>query len=158
MTGAETVGLPVGAPLPDVTLGGPDGPVALHDLAAGTPLVIAFYVEDQTPTCSAQLCAFRDDYDLIEELGAIFVGISADDAASHARFREAQQFPFPLLVDPNLEAARAFRVVDETGKRSIRALFVIDENSTVQASIPYYNPANGDQYQAVFAALGLELE
>ena len=157
MTGAETAGLPEGTPLPDLTLTGADGPVALRDLAGGKPLVVAFYVEDQTPTCSAQLCAFRDDYDLIEEMGASFVGISADDAESHARFRESQHLPFSLLADPNLEAARAFRVVDETGQRSIRALFVVDAAGTIKTSIPYYNPANGDQYQAVFEALGLDL-
>ena len=126
MTDPMTDPLAPGAPLPDLTLEGPAGPVSLETLRDGHALVIAFYVEDNTPTCSAQLCAFRDDYDLVEELGAVFVGISADSAATHAAFAEQQSLPFALLADPDLAAAHAFGVLDETGKHSIRALFVTD--------------------------------
>ena len=74
--------LEAGAPLPDLTIKGPDGPVRLHDAAAQGPLVIAFYQEDATPVCTAQLGAFRDDFDLIAEAGARLLAISADDRTS----------------------------------------------------------------------------
>ena len=67
-----------GSPLPETILDGPDGPVTLDQIRAGRPLVVAFYSEDATPTCSAQLCAFRDDFVVIEELGAAFVGVSTE--------------------------------------------------------------------------------
>ena len=146
-----------GAPLPDVTLEGPDGAVRLHDAAGRGPLVIAFYTEDATPTCTAQLCAFRDDFDLIVEAGASLLAISADDRTSHARFSAAQVFPFPLLSDPELVAARAFGVADESGKRSRRAVFVAAADRTIRVALPYYNPANPNQFQAVFEAIGLDL-
>lgn len=144
-----------GARLPDLTLEGADGPVSLEALRAGRPLVVAFYVEDGTPTCTAQLTTFRNDYALIEEAGAAFVAVSADSPERHAEFARAGGFPFPLLADPELRAARAFGVVDETGKRSLRAIFVSDREGVIVAAIPYYNPSNPRQYQAVFEALGL---
>ena len=146
-----------GAPLPDLTLDGPEGPVRLHDAAAGGPLVIVFYTEDATPTCTSQLGTFRDDFDLIVEAGASLLAISADDRTSHDRFRAAQSFPFPLLSDPELRAARAFGVVDESGTRSARAVFVAGADRTIGAALPHYNPANLSQFQAVFEAIGLDL-
>ena len=145
-----------GAHMPDLTLEGPAGPVSLETLRDGHPLVIAFYVEDNTPICSAQLGAFRDDYDLVAELDAVLVGISSDSAAAHAAFAEEQSLPFALLADQDLAAACAFGVVDETGNHSIRALFITDAAGVIVETIPYYNPANAQQYQAVFVALGMD--
>ena len=102
----------VGDPLPNPTLHSPDGPIALHDLLGDGPLLILFYREDATPACTTQLCAFRDEFELLTELGASVVAISADDTQSQQRFRETQKFPFPLLSDPNLTAAQAFNVAD----------------------------------------------
>ncbi len=155
MSKTTEAGLPVGAMLPDVILEGAGGAVSLESLRAGRPLVVVFYTEDATPLCTAALCAFRDDFALVEELGAAFVAISADNVESQRRFGEAQGLPFALLSDTALEAARAFNVVDESGRRSLRAVMVSDRWGVVKASIPYYNPSNSGQYAAVFAALGV---
>ena len=144
-----------GARLPEITLEGPEGPVSLEALRGGRPLVVAFYVEEGTPTCTVQLNAFRNDYALIEEMGAVFVAISVDPVERQAEFARAGGYPFPLLADPELKAARAFGVADEREKRSQRAIFVSDREGVIVEAIPYYNPANLGQYQAVFAALGL---
>ena len=146
-----------GSPLPDTVLDGPDGPVTLDQIRDGRTLVVAFYSEDATPTCTAQLCAFRDDFAVFAEMDAAFVGVSADSPESHAVFAAQHAFPFPLLADPELTAARAFGVVEEGTKRSLRAIFVSDADGTIVEAIPFYNPANGSQYQAVFVALGMEL-
>ena len=149
--------LAAGAALPKMTLEGSDGLLRFSDYAAGGALVVAFYAEDATPTCTAQLCSFRDDFPLIHESGARLVAISTDDVASHARFTSANAFPFPLLSDPNLEAARAFGVVDPDGRRSRRAVFVSDSSGTIQVALPHYHPANLNQYQTIFEALGINL-
>ena len=149
--------LGVGSPLPNLVLEGADGSASLDARRNGKPLIVAFYTEDATPLCSAELNAFRDDFGIIQELGAAMVAISSDDPDSHVAFSQAQQYPFPLLSDPELKAATAFGVVDETGKRSIRAIFVCDADGAIVEALPYYNPANGQQYQAVFAALGMDL-
>ena len=146
--------LQAGNQLPDISLEGPDGPIRLRDLAAGKSLLVLFYQEDATPSCTAQLCAFRDDHDSIIELGATVAAISADDPESHRRFAEAQSFPFPLLSDPGLAAARAFGVASGDGKRSDRAAFVARDGE-IALAIPFYQPANLDHFMAVFTALGL---
>ena len=147
----------VGSALPEVTLEGPDGPISLAELRGERPLVVLFYQEDATPLCTAQLCAFREDWDLVEELGAAVVGVSVDPVDSHTRFAEEERLPYPLLADQQLEAARAFDVVGENGTRSMRAAFVADAGGVLRAVLRHYHPANGEQYQAVFEALGLEL-
>jgi len=149
--------LQAGAPLPDLTLDGPTGDLRLHHEASLGPLVIAFYAQDATPTCAAQLCAFRDDFDLIARAGAQLLAISADDRTSRGRFQAAQSFPFPLCCDPQLHAAEAFGVVDPSGARSLRAVFVSGPSLRIERAIPHYNPANTDQFLAVFEAIGLDL-
>lgn len=144
-----------GDPLPRILLAGPEGPVDLHALADGGPLLVLFYQEDATPACTAQLCAFRDDFELIEELGARVAAISSDDVASHRRFSEAHEFPFPLFSDPDLAAATAFGVVDDDGKRARRAAFVAVDG-VIALAIPLYQPSHLDHYMSVFAALGAE--
>ncbi len=146
-----------GDALPNLTLHGADGPVALHDLLGGGPLLVLFYQEDATPACTAQLCAFRDEFALLKELGASVAAISADDAASHAQFSAAQRLPFPLLSDPELHAAAAFGVADRAAKRSRRAAFAAGPDGVLTLAIPFYQPSNLDHFQAVFAALGLDV-
>ena len=146
-----------GDTLPDLALAGPDGPVRLHDLLHNGPLLILFYEEDSTPTCTTQLCSFRDDWDMIEELGASAAAISADHPDSHRRFADDAQLPFPLLSDLDLQAAQAFGVSQSDTRRAHRAAFVADPHGVIQLAIPLYQPSNLDHYQSVFAALGLDL-
>ncbi len=143
--------------LPDVALHGPQGPVSLDALRGGRPLVVAFYTEDRTPLCTAELSAFAEDYAMVEELHATMAGISTDAVDSQRRFLDAQGFPFPLLSDPNGDAARAFGVLDPATQRSHRAIFVTDARGVIVKAIPFYNPHNPDQYAAVFQALGLDV-
>ena len=148
----------VGDPLPNPTLQQADGTIALHELherLGGGPLLVLFYREDATPSCTTQLCAFRDEWELIAELGASVAAISADGVESQQRFAAAQRFPFPLLSDPELAAARAFGVADEAAKRSERAAFVADGSGLITLAIPFYQPANLAHFQSVFEALGV---
>lgn len=145
----------IGDPLPNPTLQQADGTIALHELLGDGPLLVLFYREDATPSCTTQLCAFRDEWELIAELGASVAAISADGVESQQRFAEAQRFPFPLFSDPELAAARAFGVADEAAKRSERAAFVADESGVITLAIPFYQPANLDHFQSVFEALGV---
>ncbi len=149
--------LEAGDLLPDVSLESTDGPVTLHDLLEDGSLLILFYQEDSTPLCTTQLCAFRDDLEMLDELDASVVAISVDDVASHAVFADTYEIPFPLLSDPELAAATAFGVVDEAARRAQRAAFVCDPQGEIVLAIPFYQPVNFEHYQAVFEALGLDL-
>jgi peroxiredoxin len=85
------------------------------------------------------------------------VAVSADSLDSHETFaRRLGGFPFPLASDSDLLAARLYDVLDETGKRSRRAVFVIDRGGTILHAIGWYQPGNVNQYEEVFRALGFE--
>ena len=140
----------VGDQLPQTELG-------LRDYLSDGPLLILFYTEANTPLCAQQLCAFRDDEEMISALGASVIAMSSDPPWELERFDDEHRFPFPLLSDPALDAAEAFGVVDESGKRAQRAAFVADANGVIQLAIPFYQPNNLDDYQDIFIALGLDI-
>jgi thioredoxin-dependent peroxiredoxin len=142
---------------PEFALTGTDGEVRLSTLLREGPVVVTFYQEDDTPTCRSQLAAFRDDYEVVQELGATLVAISVDSLDAHARFAETLDAPFPLLADDGGDVARAYGVYDETSRRSNRAIFVVGQDGSIARAIPWYNPANPSQYEQVFQALGVDV-
>ena len=146
-----------GEPAPDFTLPSTEGDISLHDLTAENKVVLAFYSEDATPLCSGEVATLKEDYDLIRELGALVVAVSVDSLASHEAFAQRLGgFPFPLVSDSDLLATRLYDVLDDTGKRSRRAVFVIDRGGTILHAIGWYQPGNVTQYEEVFGALGFE--
>lgn len=67
----------------------------------GRDVILYFYPKDDTPGCTKEACGFRDLWGDIEALGAVVLGVSPDDAASHTRFASKYELPFTLLSDPN---------------------------------------------------------
>ena len=127
--------LKVGDMAPEVTLNTQDGrPFRLSSLHGKDPAVIYFYPKDDTPVCTAEACAFRDNHAEFLGLGAAVVGISDDDADSHRRFAAAHELPFLLLSDPEGAARAAFGLRTLLGFKA-RATFVIDRKGVVRAVI-----------------------
>ena len=146
-----------GEQAPDFILPSTSGDVRLSDATERGKVVLAFYYEDATPTCSNEISMLRDDYDLVRELGAEVIAVSADSLESHEAFAERLGgVPFPLASDEMLKAAKAFDVVDDAGKRSRRAVFVIDRGGEILHAERWFQPGNPTQYEAIFRALGLE--
>ena len=110
--------------------------VSLSDFR-GKPVVLYFYPKDNTPGCTKQACGFRDAFKEYQEQGAIVLGVSPDDAASHRKFKEQYELPFTLLVDSEHEVADAYGAWGEksfAGRRYmgvIRSTFVIDPDGNV---------------------------
>lgn len=121
---------------PAFSLKDQDGKV--HDLKdyAGKTVVLYFYPKDDTPGCTKEACSFRDNHEAIQEVGAVVLGVSTDDAASHQAFREKYGLPFPLLVDEGAKVASAYGAWGEKvlyGKTvigMIRSTFVIGPDGT----------------------------
>jgi peroxiredoxin Q/BCP len=114
-------------------------------------------MEDSTPLCSSEIAMLRDDYAIIEGLGASVVAISADTVESHDDFiSRLGGIPFPLLSDSALEAGRAYDVMDDRRKRSRRAVFVIDQGGSIIHAEHWFQPGNSTQYEAIFLALGFQ--
>ncbi len=119
-----------GDPMPDTTLVGPDGPTKLRE-RIGKPLVVYFYPRDETYGCTKEACGFRDQYEEFVAAGAEVIGVSTDDAASHAKFREHHRLPFTLLSDPRGVVASSWGVRSRLGIPG-RVTFVFDKAGVVR--------------------------
>ena len=143
---------------PDFELPSTKGTLRLKDLTAAKKVLLAFYTEDNTPLCSSEVSVLKEDYELVQQLRTEVVAVSADSLDSHVDFAdELGGVPFPLVSDEELEAAKAYGVVDEAGKRSRRAVFVIDKGGTILHVVPRFQPGNPTQYEDIFVALGFEV-
>ena len=127
----------VGDPAPDFTLQTDAGkPLALSSLR-GRPVVLYFYPQDDTETCTAQACALRDAFPRFRRTKAVVLGVSPDSVASHARFRKKHRLPFTLLADPGHAVADLYGVWQEkttfgrTYMGIARTTFVIDREGVV---------------------------
>ena len=144
-----------GQKAPEFVVETDQGRLTLSGLLEHGKLVLAFYYEDMTPACSTQVSSLKDGFDTLRDLGATVLAISTDSLDSHQTFCDRLGgLPFPLGSDADLAIARAYGVVDDRGRRSRRAVFVIDKDGTVLLALPHYNPANISQFEQVFLALG----
>jgi peroxiredoxin Q/BCP len=84
----------------------------IHDLKdyKGKKVALYFYPKDNTATCNKQACGLRDKFALLEEKGVVVLGISPDNTASHKKFETKFSLPFTLLVDTDVEIAKAYGV------------------------------------------------
>jgi peroxiredoxin Q/BCP len=127
------VPLAVGDRAPDFALTASTGErVALAPLLARGPVVIFFYPKDDTPGCTVEACAFRDNYAAFVEAGAVVVGISSDSVDSHDRFASKHDLPMTLLSDPGGKVRAAFGVRASLGLFPGRATFVLDTKGVVR--------------------------
>jgi peroxiredoxin Q/BCP len=127
-----------GNPAPDFSLRDQDGrTLALSDLRGGKT-ILYFYPAAMTPGCTTQACDFRDSIGSLEGAGYRVIGISRDEPAKLAEFRERDGLTFTLLSDPDHAVHSAYGVWGEKmnyGKvveGVIRSTFVLDEDGTVE--------------------------
>lgn len=116
----------IGDVMPNSILASDAGPVNLRD-KLGKTLVVYFYPKDETPGCTKEACSFRDAYEDFAAAGAEVIGISADDANSHASFKSHHRLPFTLLSDPDGKVAAAWGVKKTLGLLPGRVTFVFDK-------------------------------
>ena len=113
----------------------PDQNGKLHQLKdyTGTWLVLYFYPKDDTPGCTQEACAFRDDLVQLTALGAKVVGVSLDDSSSHAAFAQKYHLPFPLLAGKDTDVATRYGVLLNLGiyKVAKRYTFLINPRGII---------------------------
>jgi peroxiredoxin Q/BCP len=127
-----------GRKAPDFTLADAKGErVSLADFK-GKNVVVYFYPKDDTPGCTKEACGFRDHWKTLQKAGVVVLGISADDAASHAKFAAKYKLPFPLLSDPERKIMTAWGAYGDKlmyGKKTkgvIRSTVWIGPDGTVR--------------------------
>ena len=134
--------LTVGDKVPETRLTVQSGaPFSLADLA-GKIVVLYFYPKADTPGCTVESCAFRDNTSVFEEAGAVIVGISPDTEKAQMKFADKFTLPFKLIADKDHLLAEAFGVWVEKsmyGKKYMgvdRTTFIIDGKGTIQHIFP----------------------
>jgi peroxiredoxin Q/BCP len=143
---------------PDFALPADDGTKVKLSGLRGKPVVLYFYPKDDTPGCTREACAFRDQKKNLTKLGVTVLGVSADDVASHVKFRDKFKLNFPLLADTNHKVAEkygAWREKNMYGKKSmgiVRSTFLIDAEGKVAQVWKKVNVDGHDE--AVIAAIG----
>ena len=126
-----------GTRAPDFSLRTDSGETVTLSELRGKPVVLYFYPKDDTPGCTAQACGIRDAYKEFEDAGAVVLGVSPDDEASHAKFKQKYDLPFTLLADSGHGVADTYGVWGEKsmyGKTYMgvdRSTFVIGPDGNV---------------------------
>jgi peroxiredoxin Q/BCP len=133
---------------PVFTLPDQDGrDVALADFT-GRQVVVYFYPRDDTPGCTKEACQFNDNLAAFRKAKVPVLGISADSAAKHQKFREKYGLSFPLLTDADHAVGEAYGAWGEKtmyGKKTIgviRSTFLIGADGTVERAW-YHVKADG---------------
>jgi peroxiredoxin Q/BCP len=136
-----------GGAAPDFALPDQDGQTHRLGDYAGRWLVLYFYPRDDTPGCTQEACRFRDDIGILGDLDAAVVGVSVDDARSHADFARKYQLPFPLLSDPVGRTAAAYGSLLNLGlvRFARRRTFIIAPDGRIAARFDKIDPASHAQ-------------
>ena len=121
---------------PDFVLKDGEGRDVRLSSFSGSPIVLFFYPRDHTPGCTLQVKSFRDHFDAFRAHGAVVVGVSLDDVASHKRFGDDCDLPFPLLADPDGRVHDLYEAWRTTllGRSSLgvrRCTFLIDGDGII---------------------------
>ncbi|MDP6437219.1 MAG: peroxiredoxin [Gammaproteobacteria bacterium] len=135
----------VGNPAPDFRLQDQNG--AWHSLEQyrGRWVALYFYPKDDTPGCTKEACAFRDNIFAFDKLNAVVLGVSLDNVESHAEFAEKYSLPFSILADTEKQAASAYGVVMKIGPMELasRQSFLIDPSGKV---VKHYSKVNAEKH------------
>ncbi len=128
-----------GTKAPDFSGVDQDGkPVRLAEYA-GRPVVLYFYPADMTTGCTMEACAFRDEQGEFQNQGAVVLGVSTQDEASHREFRAKHGLNFPLIADPSKEICRAYNALGLLGVAK-RVTYVIGPDGTIVDAFKSMNP------------------
>ena len=140
--------LNVGDKMPTFSAADEQGRMVTDKDLLGRKTVIYFYPKDSTPGCTTEACNIRDNYHSFLAKGYQVFGVSKDSQASHIKFKEKYDLPFPLLSDPSTEMLQAFGAWGEKklyGKSSmgtLRKTFIFDENGILERIIDKVDTKN----------------
>jgi peroxiredoxin Q/BCP len=140
--------LQIGDLAPDFSSTDQNGNVIRLSDFRGKKVVLYFYPQDNTPTCTKEACNLRDNYELLLRSGYVVLGVSPDDEKSHLRFINKHNLPFPLLADTSHSIIKAYGVWGEkttfgrTYMGILRTTFVIDDTGSIIEIIGKVDSAN----------------
>jgi len=132
------------------------GKVSLSDFR-GKHVILYFYPRDNTPGCTKEACAFRDEFGAFKKKGVVVLGVSTDSAKSHDKFVEKYQLPFTLVADEDKQIVQAYGVWGQKtflGRKyqgTHRVTFLIGPDGKIEQAWPAVKPV--EHAKEVLAAL-----
>lgn len=134
--------------MPQFSAADEQGRVVTDKDLLGKKTVIYFYPKDSTPGCTAEACNLRDHYESFLARGYQVLGVSKDSQASHIRFKEKNNLPFPLLSDPTTEMLQVFgawgekKLYGKVSMGTLRKTFVFNEDGVLERIIEKVDTKN----------------
>jgi len=107
----------------------------------GKKVILYFYPQDNTPTCTTEACNFRDNYSKLQKKGYEVIGVSPDSERKHQNFIKKFELPFTLISDKDLAVANAYGVwgpkkfMGKISDSIHRETFVINEEGIIEKII-----------------------
>jgi len=142
---------------PDFIASTADGsPISLSDFK-GKNVVLYFYPKDDTPGCTKEACAFRDEFAAFKDKGVVVLGVSKDSSKAHSKFAQKYKLPFTLLPDEDKKIIEAYGVWGQKsflGRKYMgthRVTFLIGPDGTIKKIWPKVTPT--EHAKEVLAAL-----
>ena len=129
--------------------------VSLSDFK-GKKVIIYFYPQDDTPTCTIEACNLRDNYSLLKKEGFVILGISPDTEKSHKKFAAKFDLPFTLIADPEHIIIDKYGVWGQKqlfGREYmgvIRTTFLVDEHGMLRKI--FEKPKNSTHAEEIITA------
>jgi peroxiredoxin Q/BCP len=134
-----------------------DGKKIVLSNYTGKKVVLYFYPEDDTPTCTIQACNLRDNYGLLKKNGFEVIGVSPNDSKSHKKFEKKFGLPFTLIADTSHQILEKYGVWDHKKLFGheymgvLRTTFVIDEKGVIRKI--FTRPKNKAHAEEIIAAM-----
>ncbi len=133
----------VGEPAPAFRLQDQEGKWHALEDYRGKWVALYFYPKDATPGCTTQACEFRDNVFAFDKEGAVILGVSVDDVASHKAFAKENSLPFTLLADPDKAVTKQYGILKTymgVMEMARRDTFLIDPQGRVARHYESVNP------------------
>lgn len=140
--------LAVGSFAPAISGQDQDGKQVSLEEYRGRKVVLYFYPKDDTPGCTKEACAFRDNFPNFKKIGVEVLGVSIDSRAKHAKFAEKYGLPFRLVSDEEKKIVESYGVWGKKkfmGKEYMgtnRVTYLIDEQGMIEQVWPKVTPAS----------------
>ncbi len=136
---------------PDFTAKDQNGKtISLSDYK-GRDVILYFYPQDNTPTCTNEACNYRDNYQSLLGKGFEVIGVSPDNEKSHKKFETKFKLPFTLVADTERSIVEAYGLWAEkttfgrTYMGVLRTTFVIDKQGMIKKIIDKVESKNASQ-------------
>ncbi|MFZ4524385.1 MAG: thioredoxin-dependent thiol peroxidase [Chlorobium sp.] len=142
----QTAILKEGVSAPAIAANDQDGKSVTLLEYRGRKVVLYFYPKDDTPGCTKEACAFRDNLPKFDILGVEVLGISVDDERKHKKFAEKYNLPFRLVSDPDKSIVEAYGVwgmkkfMGREYMGTSRVTYLVDEQGMIEHVWPKVSP------------------